>query len=180
MYTAPLNETERTTIVDIFNIIQTVRDTGIHLKVDKEQWRIAQGSNRQASGYGPHVVCNVRATTPRYSSCTVKNKQTKHTVLAFRLENQKRRFIEIFGDQQMTSICCTSNSKVAILHPSCTFNVRTAVVNYVKGIGHIDTLLRTCAAKGCGVIGLLETIKAGTSEISVFGYRVFLVVIAAW
>ena len=29
--------TERTTIVDIFDIIQQVRDTGIHLKVDKEQ-----------------------------------------------------------------------------------------------------------------------------------------------
>ena len=31
-----------------------VRDTGIHLKVDEEQRRIAQGSKRQASGYGPH------------------------------------------------------------------------------------------------------------------------------
>ena len=29
-----------------------------------------------------------------------------------------------------------------------TFNVHTAVVNGVNGIGHIDTLLRTCAAKG--------------------------------
>ena len=28
---------ERTTIVDIFDIIQQVRDTGIHLKVDEEQ-----------------------------------------------------------------------------------------------------------------------------------------------
>ena len=27
---------ERTTIVDIFNTIQQVRDTGIHLKVDEE------------------------------------------------------------------------------------------------------------------------------------------------
>ena len=35
--------TERTTIiVDIFDIIQTVQNTGIHLKVDEEQWRIAQ------------------------------------------------------------------------------------------------------------------------------------------
>ena len=32
-----------------------------------------------------------------------------------------------------------------------TFNVRTAAVNGVNGIGHIDTLLRPCAAKGCGV-----------------------------
>ena len=28
---------ERTTIVDIFDIIQQVQDTGIHLKVDEEQ-----------------------------------------------------------------------------------------------------------------------------------------------
>ena len=47
-----------------------------------------------------------------------------------------------------------------------TFNVRTAAVNGVNGIGHIDTLLRTCAAKGCDVIGLQETKKDGTSEIS--------------
>ena len=43
-------------VADIFNIIQTVRDTVIHLNVDEEQWRIARGSKRQASGYGPHVV----------------------------------------------------------------------------------------------------------------------------
>ena len=54
-----------------------------------------------------------------------------------------------------------------------TFNVRTAAVNGVNGIGHIDTLLRTCAAKGCDVIGLPETKRDGTSEISAPGYRVF-------
>ena len=53
-----------------------------------------------------------------------------------------------------------------------TFNVRTEVVNGVNGIGHIGTLLRTCAAKGCDVIGLRETKKDGTSEISSSGYRV--------
>ena len=42
--------TERTTIVDIFSILQKVRDTGIHLKVDAEQWRITRGSKRQAVG----------------------------------------------------------------------------------------------------------------------------------
>ena len=31
-----------------------------------------------------------------------------------------------------------------------TFNVRTAAVNGVNGISHIDTLLKTCAAKGFG------------------------------
>ena len=54
-----------------------------------------------------------------------------------------------------------------------TFNVRTAAVNGVNGIGYIDTLLRTCAAKGCDVIGLQETKRDGSSEISASGYRVF-------
>ena len=54
-----------------------------------------------------------------------------------------------------------------------TFNVRTAAVNGINGIGHIDTLLRPCAAKGCGVIGLQRTIRDGTSEIVACGYRVF-------
>ena len=54
-----------------------------------------------------------------------------------------------------------------------TFNVRTAVVNGVNGIGHIDTLLIPCVAKGCDVIGLLETKRDGTSEIVASGYRVF-------
>ena len=39
--------------------------------------------------------------------------------------------------------------------------------------GYIDTLLRTCAAKGCDVIGLQETKRDGISEISASGYRVF-------
>ena len=34
-----------------------------------------------------------------------------------------------------------------------TFNVRTAAVKGVNSIGHIDSLLRPCAAKGCDVIG---------------------------
>ena len=40
--------TEQTTtiIVDIFDIIQTVRNTCIHLRVDEEQWKISQGSKR--------------------------------------------------------------------------------------------------------------------------------------
>ena len=54
-----------------------------------------------------------------------------------------------------------------------TFNVRTAAVNGVNGIRHIDTLLRTFAAKGCDVIGLQVTNRDGTSEISATGYRVF-------
>ena len=54
-----------------------------------------------------------------------------------------------------------------------TFNVRTAAVNGVSGIAHIDTLLRPCAAKGCDVIGLQKTKRDGTSEIVVSGYRVY-------
>ena len=53
-----------------------------------------------------------------------------------------------------------------------TFNVRTAAVNGVNGIGYIDTLLRTCAAKSCDVIALQGTKRDGTSEISASGYRV--------
>ena len=54
-----------------------------------------------------------------------------------------------------------------------TFNVRTAAVKGVNGIGHIDSLLRPCAAKGCDVIGLQETKRDGVSEISAAGYRVY-------
>ena len=54
-----------------------------------------------------------------------------------------------------------------------TLNVRAAAVNGITGIGHIDTLLRTCAAKGCDVIGLQETKRDGTSEISASGPRLF-------
>ena len=39
--------------VDIFNIIQKVRETGICLEVDEEQCRITRGSERQVGGYGP-------------------------------------------------------------------------------------------------------------------------------
>ena len=53
------------------------------------------------------------------------------------------------------------------------FNVRTAAVKGVNGIGHIDSLLRSFAAKGCDVIGLLETKWDGTSAIVAAGYRVY-------
>ena len=42
---------ERTTIVDIFDITQHVRDTGIHPKVDQESKR----SEREADGRRTHV-----------------------------------------------------------------------------------------------------------------------------
>ena len=46
-----------------------------------------------------------------------------------------------------------------------TFNVLTKVVTGINGIGHIDTLLRPCAAKGGDVIGLQETKRDGPSKI---------------
>ena len=38
---------ERTTIVDIFDIIQQVRDTGIHLKVDEEPKSVSRGPQKR-------------------------------------------------------------------------------------------------------------------------------------
>ena len=55
-----------------------------------------------------------------------------------------------------------------------TLNVRTAAVSGVNGIGDIDTLLRPCVAKGCGVFGLQETKRDGTHELVAFGCRVCL------
>ena len=53
------------------------------------------------------------------------------------------------------------------------FNVRTAAFKGVNGIGHIDALLRICAAKGCDVIGLQETKRYGISEIVAAVYCVY-------
>ena len=50
-----------------------------------------------------------------------------------------------------------------------TFNVRTVAFKGVNGIGHIDVLLRICAAKGCDVISLQETKRDGISEIVAAG-----------
>ena len=45
--------TWRTTIVDIFDIIQKEQDTGIHLKVDEEQWKITQEVRGKQVGMVP-------------------------------------------------------------------------------------------------------------------------------
>ena len=63
------------------NLIQYSQSTVIRLKVYEEQWGIAQGSKRQAGGYGSHVrnlsqgygTQMLYTTTVLYSSCTVKN-----------------------------------------------------------------------------------------------------------
>ena len=54
-----------------------------------------------------------------------------------------------------------------------TFHVCTAVVNGVNGIGHINTLLGPCAARGCDVIGLQESKRNGTSKIVRSCHRVY-------
>ena len=61
-----------------------------------------------------------------------------------------------------------------------TFNVCTAAVNGVIGIGHIDALLRLCAAKGCDFIGLQETKRDGTSKIVASKYRVIFSGDCSW
>ena len=46
------NENREDHDADIFNIIQKVKDTVIHLKVEEEQWEVTQGSKRQAEKTG--------------------------------------------------------------------------------------------------------------------------------
>ena len=55
-----------------------------------------------------------------------------------------------------------------------TFNVRTAAVNGANVIGHIDTLLRPCAEKGCDTVGPHdETKRDGTYEIVASEWRIY-------
>ena len=55
-----------------------------------------------------------------------------------------------------------------------TFNVCTAAVNgIINGIGDIDTILRSRAAKGCDVIGLQKNKRDGTSKIVASGYHIY-------
>ena len=63
------------------------------------------------------------------------------------------------------------NLRLVFLIPC--FLIAGAYCNDVNGMGHIDTLLRTCAAKGCDVIGLQQTKRDETFKISASGYRVF-------
>ena len=88
--------TERTPscIVDIFDTTQTVPNTGIQLKVDEEQRGIAQGSKRQAGGYGPHV-CNLSG--PRLPDTPHAQQKTP---LSTRLDRKTREDGRVSGDQQ--------------------------------------------------------------------------------
>ena len=52
---------KRTHDVDILNVIQKVQDTVIHLEVDEEQWKITQGSKRQAKWvWSPRTMSGLR------------------------------------------------------------------------------------------------------------------------
>ena len=42
------NEDREDPDVDIFKLVRKEQDIGIHLEVDEEQWKITQGSKRQA------------------------------------------------------------------------------------------------------------------------------------
>ena len=64
--------------VDIFNIIQKVQDdTGIHLEVDEEQWKITQGSKRQAKWvWFPRTMSGLRfPATPHAQDQTQRSKR---------------------------------------------------------------------------------------------------------
>ena len=56
--------------VDIFNRIQKVQDTVIHLELDEEQWKIDHTRKQEASQVGVVPTCDVRSTVTRCSSCT--------------------------------------------------------------------------------------------------------------
>ena len=63
--------------MDIFNIIQIVQDTVIHLEVDEEQWKITQGYKKQAQwvwsprtmsglyGFQILLMLNIKHNNPR-------------------------------------------------------------------------------------------------------------------
>ena len=74
------NEDREDHDVDIFNIIQKVQDTVIHLEVDEEQWKITQGSKRQAQWvWSPRAMSCLRLPDTPYAQKTT-------TVHAFRPE----------------------------------------------------------------------------------------------
>ena len=74
-------EREDPDVDNIFNISQNVQDTVIHLEVDKEQWKITQGCQRQAQWvWSPRTMSGLRLPdTPHATSNT--------TIHAFRPEN---------------------------------------------------------------------------------------------
>ena len=93
---------ERTTtiIVDIFDIVQQdlVRDTGIQLKVDEEQWKIIQGSKRQAK-WVSRAMSGLRLPDTHHAQ-----KPNKPRSDAFRPETKER--ISIWWPTNDTTHAC--------------------------------------------------------------------------
>ena len=54
-----------------------------------------------------------------------------------------------------------------------TYNVRTLAVKGRNGYGHSECVLAKARQLGCDFIGLQETRRAGKTEFSAAGYRVF-------
>ena len=78
------NENREDHDVDIFNVIHKVQGTVIHLEVDEEQWKITQGSKRQAKRvWSPRTMSGLRLPdTPHAQHQTQRSthldrKQTK-------------------------------------------------------------------------------------------------------
>ena len=107
--------TERATILDIFDTVQTLRNTGIYLKVDEEKWRIAQGSIIRGKPVSMVPAC---AKCQGYGSqiLLMRNKNTQSTHLGRKI---RKKYGGVSGNQRMTCICRASNkcTKVTI-HPS--------------------------------------------------------------
>ena len=103
--------------MDIFNIIQIVQDTVIHLEVDEEQWKITQGCQRQAKWVWSPRTMSCRSTASRYSSCSTPNT----TIHAFRPENNVG-----VSSQPMnyTRVLCLKQTKVTLLPKKSTMKIR--------------------------------------------------------
>ena len=81
------NENREDPDVDIFNIIQIVQDTVMHLEVDEEQWKITQGSKRQARWvWSPRPMSGLRLPDTSHAqhktqrSTRLDRKQTKENL----------------------------------------------------------------------------------------------------
>ena len=93
---------ERATIIDIFDIIQQVRDTGIHLKVDEEQWKITQGSKRQAKWvWSPRAMSGLRLPDTPHAQKPNKSRSTRL--------DRKQKNGEAYGCQRMTRMYYAPN-----------------------------------------------------------------------